>query len=150
MKQEFPKKYDVSIEQEIYKLWEEHKTFQPQSEVASKPKKKSSKKAASDDNTDRFMMTLPPPNVTGVLHVGHGLMLAIEDAIVRYQRMQGKDTLWLPATDHAGIATQVKVEDKLRTEGKEREKMGRDAFMRAVWDWSIKSRNTIIGQTKRM
>ncbi len=96
------------------------------------------------------MMTLPPPNVTGVLHVGHGLMLAIEDAIVRYQRMQGKDTLWLPATDHAGIATQVKVEDKLRAEGKEREVIGRDAFVRAVWDRSIKSRDTIISQTKRM
>ena len=115
MKQEFPKKYDVAIEQEIYKLWEQEKSFQPQSEVVSSSKKKASKKN-TDTKADRFMMTLPPPNVTGVLHVGHGLMLAIEDAIARYNRMQGKDTLWLPATDHAGIATQVKVEDKLRGE----------------------------------
>lgn len=69
------------------------------------------------------MITLPPPNVTGVLHVGHGLMLTVEDTVVRYQRMQGKKTLWLPATDHAGIATQVKVEDKLRKEGKDREQL---------------------------
>ena len=69
MKQEFPKKYDVTIEQEIYKLWEKEQSFQPQSEVAPKTKKKASKKADSDGAKDTFMMTLPPPNVTGVLHV---------------------------------------------------------------------------------
>ena len=88
MKQEFPKKYDVAIEQEIYKLWEKEQSFQPQSEVAPKTKKKASKKATTDTVSERFMMTLPPPNVTGVLHVGHGLMLAVQDAIARYQRMQ--------------------------------------------------------------
>lgn len=96
------------------------------------------------------MITLPPPNVTGVLHVGHGLMLTVEDIVTRYQRMNGKKTLWLPATDHAGIATQVKVEDKLRKEGKDREQLGRAKFIDEVWDWSKKSRNTIISQTKKM
>ena len=95
------------------------------------------------------MMTLPPPNVTGVLHVGHGLMLTVEDIVTRYQRMQGKKTLRLPATDHAGIATQVKVEEKRAKEGKSREQLGRAKFVDEVWDRSKKSRNTIIGQTKK-
>lgn len=102
------------------------------------------------DPSERFMITLPPPNVTGVLHVGHGLMLTVEDIVTRYQRMNGKKTLWLPATDHAGIATQVKVEDKLRAEGRDREQLGRAKFIDEVWDWSKKSRSTIISQTKKM
>ncbi len=152
MKQEFPKKYDLQLEQEIYALWEKEQAFLPASERPQADSKtaKGTKKSTKQNPADTFMMTLPPPNVTGVLHVGHGLMLAIEDAIIRYNRMQGKDTLWLPATDHAGIATQVKVEDKLRAEGKDRESLGRDVFLRHVWDWATKSRNTIIGQTKRM
>lgn len=77
-------------------------------------------------------------------------MLTVEDIVTRYQRMNGKKTLWLPATDHAGIATQVKVEDKLRKEGKDREQLGRAKFIDEVWDWSKKSRNTIISQTKKM
>ncbi|MBP6911334.1 class I tRNA ligase family protein [Patescibacteria group bacterium] len=95
-------------------------------------------------------MVLPPPNVTGVLHVGHGLMLTVEDTVVRYQRMQGKKTLWLPGTDHAGIATQVKVKQKLEKEGKSMEQIGRAKFIDETWDRAKKSRNTIISQSKKM
>jgi valyl-tRNA synthetase len=150
MKQEFPKKYDVAIEKEIYHMREKEGVFAPEyaANHAAKARKGAAKKFV---DTPRYMMTLPPPNVTGVLHTGHGLMLSIEDAIIRYHRMQGKETLWLPATDHAGIATQVKVEDKLRAEGgRTREQLGREAFVREVWDWAKKSRNTIISQTKAM
>lgn len=140
---EFPKKYDHTREHEIYKQWEEAGVFNPDHQS-----KKTGKKAASKQ--ERFMMTLPPPNVTGVLHVGHGLMLTVEDIVTRYQRMQGKKTLWIPATDHAGIATQVKVEQKLQKEGKTREQLGRAKFVDEVWDRAKNSRNTIISQTKKM
>ncbi len=151
MKEDFPKKYDFQLEKEIYRIWEENKCFLPASDRPAKKGtiKKTSKKG-DKKTTERFMMTLPPPNVTGVLHAGHGFLIAIQDAIVRYNRMQWKDTLWLPATDHAGIATQVKVEDKLRAEKKDREKIWRDAFIKEVRDWAIKCRSTINSQTKSM
>lgn len=107
---EFPKKYDHTREHEVYKKWEDAGVFNPD---YTEGKKKAVKKVKPED---RFVMMLPPPNVTGVLHVGHGLMLTVEDIIARYQRMKGKKTLWLPGTDHAGIATQVKVEQKLDKE----------------------------------
>lgn len=88
--------------------------------------------------------------MTGILHVGHGMMLTVEDTVVRYQRMLGKKTLWLPGTDHAGIATQVKVEQKLAKEGKTREQLGRAKFVDEVWSWAKNSRSTIISQTKQM
>lgn len=152
MREEFPKKYDFRLERDIYKFWEENEAFLPNSErkTAKKTVKKTPKKGAAPTEVERFMMTLPPPNVTGILHSGHGLMLSIQDAIVRYHRMQGKDTLWLPATDHAWIATQVKVEDKLREQKKDRETLGRNAFVKEVRDWAIKSRSTINSQTKAM
>ena len=83
-----------------------------------------------------YVMVIPPPNVTGALHLGHALMLAIEDAVMRWRRMNGQETLWLPGCDHAGIATQSVVEKQLwKTEKKTRHDLGRDAFVNRVWDW---------------
>jgi len=94
---------------------------------------------------------MPPPNVTGVLHLGHALTLSIEDTMVRYHRMGGKDTLWVPGTDHAGIATQVVVERQLQQqEKKSKEDIGRTGFLQRVRKWVDYSRTTIVSQTKRM
>lgn len=150
MKQEFPKKYDLAIEKEIYRMWENEGVFAPEYAAKQSRQKKTAKKKGVADESMRYMMVMPPPNVTGILHIGHSLMLTVEDAIMRYHRMQGKETLWLPATDHAGIATQVKVEDKLRAEGKSRDGLGRAAFVQEVWKWAKNSRSTIVGQTKAM
>ncbi len=94
---------------------------------------------------------MPPPNVTGVLHLGHALTMAIEDTMVRYHRMGGKETLWIPGTDHAGIATQIVVERQLQEqEKKNKEAVGRTAFLQRVWKRVDYSRTTMVGQTKRM
>lgn len=93
---------------------------------------------------------MPPPNVTGVLHLGHALMLAVEDAMVRHRRMLGQRVLRVPGTDHAGIATQVVVEKQLSKKKLKRLDLGREKFLQHVWDWVRTSRSTIIDQTKRM
>ena len=95
-------------------------------------------------------VTIPPPNVTGVLHMGHALDDSIQDAIVREARMRGRSTQWILGTDHAGIATQTKVDKKLKEEGKNRLEMGRDAFIDACWDWTHEYGGTIKEQIKRM
>jgi valyl-tRNA synthetase len=97
-----------------------------------------------------FCMVLPPPNVTGALHMGHALNGSIQDAIIRRKRMQGYETLWLPGTDHAGIATQVVVERELATQGIDRRRMGREAFVERVWEWKEKYGNRIIEQLKAL
>ena len=94
---------------------------------------------------------IPPPNVTGSLHMGHALNNTLQDIIVRYQRMLGKDVLWQPGTDHAGIATQMVVERKLMTEeGLTKDDIGRDAFIKKIWDWKEDSGSTITNQLKRL
>ena len=95
-------------------------------------------------------VTIPPPNVTGVLHMGHALDDSIQDAIVREARMRGRSTQWILGTDHAGIATQTKVDKKLKEEGKNRLEMGREAFIDACWDWTHEYGGTIKEQIKRM
>lgn len=97
-----------------------------------------------------FTIVIPPPNITGSLHMGHALNNTIQDVIVRRKRMQGFPTLWLPGTDHAGIATQNKVEQQLAKEGMTREDLGRERFIERVWQWKEKYGNTIIGQLKRL
>ena len=103
-------------------------------------------------NTDLepYCIVIPPPNVTGRLHVGHALGRAIEDTLIRRARMQGKATLWIPGMDHAGIATQVVVERELRKEGKDRRDLGREAFIERVWRWKEQYGGEIVGQIKRM
>ena len=136
----FPKKYSPEFESDIYSYWLEKWYFTPEKLEEIKWKLK-----------DRFVISMPPPNVTGVLHLWHALMLSIEDAMVRYARMAGKKSLWIPGTDHAWIATQVVVEKKLKKEKKlSRHDLGREKFLKEVWEWVKFSRSTIISQIKKM
>tara|TARA_A100001037_G_scaffold305803_1_gene347501 strand:- start:676 stop:3333 length:2658 start_codon:yes stop_codon:yes gene_type:complete len=118
---EFPKSYDYNkVEKLIYSYWQEKNLFSPD----------------MDDDKDPFTVIMPPPNVTGTLHYGHALTTAIEDALIRWNRMKGKSTLWLPGSDHAGIATQVVVEKMLmETQGLSRHEIGREKFLEHVWKW---------------
>ena len=132
---EMAKRYDPkSIEEKWYKYWEDNGFFH--SEV--NPDKKS------------FTVVIPPPNVTGMLHMGHGLNNTIQDILVRWKRMQGYNVLWLPGTDHAGIATQNVVERQLAKEGKTRHDVGRDEFIKLVWEWKEKYGSTITNQLKKL
>ena len=97
-----------------------------------------------------YSIVIPPPNVTGSLHVGHALNNTLQDILIRWRRMQGRNALWMPGMDHAGIATQNVVERQLQAEGTSRETLGRDAFIERVWQWKEKSGGTIISQLKRL
>jgi len=142
MDDKFLKPYDPKeTEDRIYKLWEESGFFNPDVCVEKKVTK---------ENAETFSIVLPPPNVTGNLHTGHALMLVIEDIIVRYKRMQGFRTLWLPGTDHAAIATQSKVEKILEKEGKRKNDLGREEFLKKVEEYAQNSHDTIVNQTKKM
>ena len=105
---------------------------------------------ANPDVSNNFCILLPPPNVTGTLHMGHGFNQTIMDALTRYYRMKGHNTLWQPGTDHAGIATQIVVERQLEQEGTTRQQLGRDAFVQRVWDWKAYSGSTITQQMRRV
>lgn len=115
------------VEAAWYQWWEKQGFFKPEY----------NRKSISEPNPKGvFMMVIPPPNVTGSLHLGHALTNSIEDCITRWHRMKGKTTLWNPGCDHAGIATQVVVEKKIwREEGKTRHDLGREKFIEKVWDW---------------
>jgi valyl-tRNA synthetase len=102
------------------------------------------------DRGEPYSIVIPPPNVTGSLHVGHALNNTLQDILIRWRRMQGRNTLWMPGMDHAGIATQNVVERQLQAEGTSREALGREAFLRRVWQWKDKSGGTIIAQLKRL
>jgi len=136
MKKQLEKIYDPkNFEERIYKEWEEKGYFTPDNDHSKKP----------------FSIVIPPPNVTGHLHMGHALDETLQDILIRYKRMQGFNTLWIPGTDHAGIATQIKVEETLRKEeGLTRHDLGRDEFLKRVWDWKNKYGNTIINQLKKL
>ena len=121
-----------AIEERWYQRWEEAGIFAPAGEGES------------------YSITIPPPNVTGILHMGHALDLTLQDIPIRFQRMMGRRTLWLPGTDHAGIATQNVVERALEEEGKSRESLGREEFVRKVWDWVQEYGGSITQQIRRM
>ena len=106
--------------------------------------------AAADSRGRPYTIVIPPPNVTGSLHVGHALNNTLQDVLIRWRRMQGHNTLWLPGTDHAGIATQNVVERQLTEEGTTREQLGREAFVNRIWSWKRQSGNTILDQLKRL
>ncbi len=106
--------------------------------------------ATPDSTGQPYTIVIPPPNVTGSLHIGHALNNTLQDILIRWRRMQGRNTLWLPGTDHAGIATQNVVERQLLEEGAKREELGRDAFIKRVWSWKQQSGNTILDQLKRL
>ena len=103
-----------------------------------------------DKSSSAYTIVIPPPNVTGSLHIGHALTYTLQDILIRWRRMQGYNTLWLPGIDHAGIATQNVVERELQSEGKTRQELGREAFIQRVWEWKQKSGSTIISQLKRL
>ncbi|KKR62019.1 valine--tRNA ligase [Candidatus Nomurabacteria bacterium RIFCSPHIGHO2_01_FULL_39_220] len=128
-------------EERIYKLWEDSGFFNPDVCI---------EKGIIKADAEHFSMVLPPPNVTGNLHTGHALMLVIEDIMVRYARMQGKKTLWLPGTDHAAIATQSKVEKLLEKEGLKKKDLGREEFLKRVEKFAKESHDTIVNQAKKM
>ncbi len=143
MKIELEKAYEANkYEDDIYKAWEESGFFDPDECV---------KAGVTEQTADPFSIVLPPPNVTGTLHMGHAAMLAIEDTIIRYQRMLGKRALWIPGTDHAAIATQSKVEKMLFDEtGKTRHDLGREPFLEKVNEFAQQSHDTIVNQCRKM
>lgn len=128
-------------EDRIYKLWEDSGFFNPDICI---------EKGIADKNGESFSVVLPPPNVTGNLHTGHALMIVIQDIMVRHARMQGKKTLWLPGTDHAAIATQSKVEKIIEKEGKRKNDLGREEFLKRVEKFAEESHDTIVNQAKKM
>ena len=139
---ELPKSYDFKeYEEKIYQVWEEKDYFKPSNDPNL---------PGHDPNVEPFVIVIPPPNVTGALHLGHPLFVATEDIMIRYHRMKGEPTLWVPGTDHAGIATQLQVENLLRKEGTTREAIGREAFEARVWQWKEKYGGEIINQLRRL
>ena len=135
MARELPKVYEPQqVENEIYKMWEGNGYFRPSNKEGAKP----------------FTIVMPPPNVTGQLHMGHAMDATLQDTLIRFKRMQGYNTLWVPGVDHAGIATQIKVEEELRKEGLTRYDLGREKFLEKVWDWKHKYGNRIVEQQKKL
>jgi len=129
------KRYDPSkVEDKWYKVWQEKGYFEP----------------TYDDEKPKYSIVIPPPNVTGVLHIGHALNNTLQDVLARFKRMDGYDVLWVPGTDHAGIATQNVVEREIAKEGLTRHELGREKFLERVWKWKEKYGNTIIEQLKKL
>lgn len=132
---DLPTVYDAKgTEEEIYKFWEENECF----------------KANAKSEKTPYSIVIPPPNVTGVLHMGHALDGTLQDILTRYHRMSGYEALWLPGTDHAGIATQNVVEKKLRAEGTDRHALGREKFLEKTWEWANEHKSAILNQFKRL
>ncbi len=136
MSKELPKVYEPQeVESRIYDMWEKNGCFKGHRDPEKKP----------------FTIVMPPPNVTGQLHMGHAMDCTLQDILIRFKRMQGYAALWVPGTDHAGIATQIKVEEELRkTEGLSRHDLGREKFLERVWDWKHHYGNRIVQQQKKM
>lgn len=134
-KHELEGKYEPkSFEEEIYKNWEEKGYFKPSEDKTKVP----------------YTIVIPPPNITGKLHMGHALDDTIQDILIRYKRMQGFNTLWVPGTDHAAIATEAKIVAKMKEAGITKEDIGRDGFLERAWDWKKEYGGTIINQLKKL
>ncbi|GAB2296915.1 hypothetical protein Dimus_031017 [Dionaea muscipula] len=131
---ETAKSFDFDSEERIYSWWESQGFFKPN----------------FDRGGDPFVISMPPPNVTGSLHMGHAMFVTLEDIMVRYHRMKGRPTLWIPGTDHAGIATQLVVERMLASKGIKRADLSREEFINNVWEWKEKYGGTITKQIKRL
>ncbi len=139
---ELPKTYDFAdTEQRIYEWWEKNGYFKPSNDP---------NEPGFDPTRKPFVISIPPPNVTGELHLGHAMFVSMEDLMIRYHRMKGIPTLWVPGTDHAGIATQLQVEKMLAKEGTRRENLGREEFVRRTWQWKEKYGGIITGQIRRL
>ncbi len=135
MAKELAKQYDPKeVEDRIYKMWLEGRYFH----------------ANRIEGKETYTIVIPPPNITGQLHMGHALDNTLQDILIRFKRMQGYDTLWLPGTDHASIATEAKIVEAMRKEGITKEDIGRDGFLERAWDWKAKFGGRIIEQLKKM
>ena len=135
MAKELPKVYNPQeVESDIYQMWEQRKYFHTKIDRSKKP----------------FTIVMPPPNVTGQLHMGHAMDAALQDILIRFKRMQGYCALWVPGVDHAGIATQIRVEEELRKEGLTRYDLGREKFLERVWAWKHQYGNRIVEQQKKL
>ncbi|MDO5388097.1 MAG: valine--tRNA ligase [Clostridia bacterium] len=131
---EMAKSYDPSIEERIYQNWLEKGYFH----------------AEVDKSKEPFTIVIPPPNITGHLHMGHALDETMQDILIRWKRMQGYNTLWLPGTDHAAISTEVKIVNKMREEGLTKEDVGREGFLKRAWEWKEEYGGTILNQLKKL
>ena len=139
---ELPKAYDFhETEKRIYQRWEEGCFFSPSNDP---------NKHGFDPNSKPFVISIPPPNVTGELHLGHAMFVSMEDLMIRYHRMKGEPTLWVPGTDHAGIATQLQIEKALEKEELHREDIGREEFLKRTWAWKEKYGGIITSQIRRL
>ena len=135
MAKELEKQYNPSnVEDRTYKFWCDNKYFH----------------AVKDESKPTYTIVIPPPNITGQLHMGHALDNTLQDILIRYHRMNGYDTLWLPGTDHASIATEAKIVEKMREEGLTKEDLGREKFLERAWDWKETYGNRIVEQLKKM
>jgi len=143
MATDFPKTYDFqSIERELYAWWEKNGWFRPTNDP---------NEPGHDPSRKPFVISIPPPNVTGELHLGHAMFVSVEDLMIRYHRMKGEPTLWVPGSDHAGIATQLQVEKMLlREEEVTREALGREKFLEYCWAWKDKYGDIIYDQLRRL
>ena len=124
----------AEVEAKHYALWEASGVFAADASSSRRP----------------YAIMMPPPNVTGSLHMGHALNFTLQDILVRYMRMKGRDVLWQPGADHAGIATQIVVERRLEDTGSSRHALGREAFVEKVWEWKAQSGGTITRQLRRL
>ena len=135
MARELSKQYDPKeVEERIYKMWLNGRYFH----------------AKWEENKPTYTIVIPPPNITGQLHMGHALDNTLQDILIRFKRMQGYDTLWVPGTDHASIATEAKIVEKMRQEGLTKEDVGRDGFLERAWEWKKQYGGRIIEQLKKM
>ncbi len=142
MTKELPKTYDFkATEQQMYQWWEDQGYFKPINDPKS---------INHDPDHKPYVISIPPPNVTGELHLGHAMFVSMEDLMIRYHRMKGIPTLWVPGTDHAGIATQMLVERALNKEGIKREELGREKFIEKTWEWKKKYHDRIVAQIRRL
>ena len=123
-----------AIEAKLYEKWCDNKYFHAEVDRSKKP----------------FTTVMPPPNITGKLHMGHALDNTLQDILIRFKRMQGYEALWVPGTDHASIATEAKVVEKLRAEGISKEDIGREKFLEHVWDWKKQYGGRIVEQLKKI
>jgi valyl-tRNA synthetase len=137
-----PKAYDFKeTEARIYDWWQQNGYFKPHNDPNLQD---------FDPDIKPFVISIPPPNVTGELHLGHAMFVSMEDLMIRYHRMRGFSTLWVPGTDHAGIATQLQIEKMLRAEGTSREAIGREAFLKRTWEWKERYGGIITRQIRRL
>ncbi len=135
MSKELEKTYNPKdLEERLYKKWEDNKYFHAEVDRSKKP----------------FTIVMPPPNITGQLHMGHALDNTMQDILIRYKRMQGYSALWQPGTDHAAIATEVKVIDKLKSEGIEKSDLTREEFLKYAWEWKEEYGGRIVNQLKKL